>query len=160
MRPITHCSWCQQWQVPPQTFLISPDLRNWSCSERSSVPGVNQSSLLACRHSGNVWKECLIPRPHPLMWKSSLVNQVKFLGLVHAFTTSNVRNLLRQTHSKRYGYLSKEIFGNRPKKFDSFLLGGVCGLGTRLREPRGIGSQSASVPVENAWAFHVCCTWN
>jgi len=42
----TYCFWYQQWQVPPQTFLISPDLRNWSCSEeqRSSAPGVNQSS--------------------------------------------------------------------------------------------------------------------
>ena len=59
-----------------------------------------------------------------------------------------------------YEYLSKEIFGNRPKKLDWFLPRGACGLGTRLRELLSIGSQFASVLVENAWAFHVCCTWN
>ena len=29
----------------------------------------------------------LVPRPHPLMRRTGLVNQVKFLGLAHAFTT-------------------------------------------------------------------------
>ena len=67
-----------------------------------------------------------------------------------ASTTSNVRNILHQNHSKKGMNTSKEIFGNRPKKFDWFLMGGACGLGTRLRELRSIGSQSASVPVENA----------
>ena len=29
----------------------------------------------------------LIPRPHPLTRRNNLVNQVEFLGLVHAFVT-------------------------------------------------------------------------
>jgi len=29
----------------------------------------------------------LIPRPHPLVRRNSLVNQVKFLELVHTFAT-------------------------------------------------------------------------
>ena len=29
----------------------------------------------------------LVPRPHPLMRRNSLVNQVEFLGLAHAFAT-------------------------------------------------------------------------
>ena len=35
----------------------------------------------------NVAMVSLIPRPHPLMRRNSLVNQVKFLGLAHAFAT-------------------------------------------------------------------------
>ena len=29
----------------------------------------------------------LVPRPHPLMRRNGLVNQVKFLGLAHALAT-------------------------------------------------------------------------
>ena len=29
----------------------------------------------------------LVPRPHPLMRRNGLVNQVEFLGLVHTFAT-------------------------------------------------------------------------
>ena len=34
------------------------------------------------------WRPCsLVPRPHPLTRRNDLVNQVEFLGLVHAFAT-------------------------------------------------------------------------
>ena len=46
----------------------------------------------------------LVPRPHPLTRRNSLVNQVEFLGLAQTFATvspSNVQNFLHQTHSKK-----------------------------------------------------------
>ena len=30
----------------------------------------------------------LVPRPHPLLRRNGLVNQVEFLGLAHAFATA------------------------------------------------------------------------
>ena len=38
----------------------------------------------------------LVPRPHPLTRRNSLVNQVEFLGLVHGFATVNFK-----THKSR-----------------------------------------------------------
>ena len=46
----------------------------------------------------------LVPRPHPLMRRNGLVNQVEFLGLLDAFVTiqpSNIQDILRPTCSKQ-----------------------------------------------------------
>ena len=46
----------------------------------------------------------LVPRPHPLMSRNSLVNQVEFLGLPHGFATmqpSNIQDILQPTCSKQ-----------------------------------------------------------
>ena len=46
----------------------------------------------------------LVPRPHPLMRRNGLVNQVEFLGLAGVLATvylSNIQNNLRKTHSKK-----------------------------------------------------------
>ena len=50
------------------------------------------------------------PRPHPLMRRNGLVNQVEFLGLAHTFATvppSTVPNILRQTRSKKVRILGR-----------------------------------------------------
>ena len=55
----------------------------------------------------------LVPRPHPFMRINGLVNQVKFLGLVHTFGTVLPRNdqkILHQTCSKMYRYSSRFFF--------------------------------------------------
>ena len=47
----------------------------------------------------DIFSDSLVPRPHPLTRRNNLVNQVKFLELVHGFATlltSNVQNILRQ----------------------------------------------------------------
>ena len=48
----------------------------------------------------------LVPRPHPLTRRNSLVNQVEFLGLAHAFATlspSNVQNIHAKPTQKKKG---------------------------------------------------------
>ena len=52
-----------------------------------------------------------VPRPHPLMRRNGLVNQVEFLGLVHTFATvspSNVQTFYTKPARKRYDYLSRD----------------------------------------------------
>ena len=48
----------------------------------------------------------LVRRPHPLMRRNGLVNQVEFLGLAQAFGTITYSNIFRKTCLKKYGYLN------------------------------------------------------
>ena len=92
--------------------------------------------------SSNTWSlpppalTSLVPRPHPLTRRNSMMNQG--LGLAQTFATvlrSNVENINAKPAQKRYGYSSRDkwyvintdaaisllltAFGNKPKKFDS-----------------------------------------
>ena len=42
---------------------------------------------IKCAVRGRDSETSLVPRPHPLTRRNGLVNQVEFLGLVHAFAT-------------------------------------------------------------------------
>ena len=56
----------------------------------------------------------LVPRPHPLMRRNSLVNQVEFLGLAGAcirrLYPSNVQNILRKTCSSTDTWMKMSKF--------------------------------------------------
>ena len=95
------------------------------------------------------------PRPYPLTWRNSLVNQVEFLGLasiLHQCHLAMFKTFYAKPAQKRYGYLImsrvKKSFGREvPHNYqshnviaqesqlcspDSFSLGEAHGLGTRL----------------------------
>ena len=42
----------------------------------------------------------VVPRPHPLMRRTSLVNQFKFLGLVHTFATFSLSSVCAKPAKK------------------------------------------------------------
>ena len=44
-------------------------------------------AVIEVRGGGGEDPYSLVPRPHPLTRRNGLVNQVKFLGLAHAFAT-------------------------------------------------------------------------
>ena len=79
---------------------------------KMKVPAGRSSEHLSAYFSRCIsLNESLVPRPHPLMRRNGLVNQVEFLGLVYTFATvspSNIQNILRQTCKNRYGYLSRD----------------------------------------------------
>ena len=54
----------------------------------------------------------LIPRPHPLMRKNNLVNQVEFIGLAMLLRQCNLaafKTFCGKPAQKRYGYLSRVV---------------------------------------------------
>ena len=51
----------------------------------------------------------LIPRSHPLTRRNGLVNQIKFLELVHTLTTVSPSNIYAKPTQKRYGYSIKIV---------------------------------------------------
>ena len=55
----------------------------------------------------------LVPRPHPLMRRNGLVNQVEFLGLAHTFAQCNLATFkifYVKPAQKRYGYSSRDKY--------------------------------------------------
>ena len=71
-----------QGQVHMQVYESTILAVNMSCMTKYSLAS-HTAKGVACKTR----QSSLVPRPHPLTRRNGLVNQVKFLGLVHTFAT-------------------------------------------------------------------------
>ena len=67
------------------------ECKNYSLVPWSCLCGSRFWSLAVCKNWGG--RPGLIPRPHPLMRRNGLVNQVKLLRLMYTFTTVSPSNI-------------------------------------------------------------------
>ena len=68
-------------------------------SHHSHVALLKQSTQFQPKNQESHNSPSLVPRPHPLTRRNSLVNQVEFLGLAHAFVTLSPSNVHLQLQS-------------------------------------------------------------
>ena len=67
-------------------FTLCNPVKECSCHSKNKVM-LAKYLLLQFHDRLTIMKVSLVPRPHPLTRRNGLVNQVDFLGLVHAFAT-------------------------------------------------------------------------
>ena len=86
LHPCELCQWIQQTRcVHPHTRFAEYRVHKQTtthlvfCAERSTL------KLIAMSVHVVMFTPSLVPRPHPLTRRNGLVNQVEFLGLVHAY---------------------------------------------------------------------------